>query len=205
MKPAVIDPPEIWARLWAGFEGHTGWDIGANCGQTVPIMLDNFEQVIAFEPAKECWPYLAEFAGNFTYLPIGLSDRDDHIDLVALPDKIDTGQLVTAGTNGMEWNPDRPDASVRTVVCRSIDSLLNEAALPVPDFMKIDTEGHELRVLFGARQTSPCTALTCSSNSTHPSCTTAARRSSNSTDTNARRSDTRTTAPELRCGCNTVG
>lgn len=153
MKPAVIDPPEIWARLWSGFEGRIGWDIGANCGQTVPIMLDNFEQVIAFEPAAECWPYLEQFAGNFTFLPIGLSDRDDHIDLLELPDKIDTGQLVTAGTCGMEWNPNRPDASVRTVISRTADSLISEAALQAPDFMKIDTEGHELRVLFGARQT----------------------------------------------------
>lgn len=153
MKPAAIDPPEIWATLWNGFEGDIGWDIGANCGQTVPIMLENFNQVIAFEPAEECWPYLETFVGNVAWLPIALSDRDDHIDLVALPDKIDTGQLVTAGTTGMEWDPRRPDAALRTVISRTVDSLISERALHAPDFMKIDTEGHELRVLFGARQT----------------------------------------------------
>lgn len=152
MKPAVIDPPEIWSRLWKDFGGGTGWDVGANCGQTVPIMLDRFTQVIAFEPAEECWPYLQQFAGNFAWLPIALSDRDDHIDLLELPDKIDTGQLVTAGTIGMEWDPRRPDAAIRTVISRTLDSLLEEGALDPPDFLKIDTEGHELRVLFGAKR-----------------------------------------------------
>lgn len=153
MKPAAIDPPEVWSRLWKGFEGRCGWDVGANCGQTVPIMLEHFEQVIAFEPAEECWDYLEKFEGNYYWLPLALSDRDDHVDLVELPDKIDTGQLVTADTHGMEWDPRQPNAAVRTVVCRTVDSLLEEGAVEAPDFMKIDTEGHELRVLFGSRRT----------------------------------------------------
>lgn len=153
MKPAAIDPPEIWSKLWSGYEGLVGWDIGANCGQSIPVMLERFEQVIAFEPAEECWPYLQNFTGNLTWLPIALSDRDDHIDLLALPDKIDTGQLVTSGTLGMEWDPTRADAQLRTVICRTVDALLDEGALETPDFMKIDTEGHELRVLFGSRRT----------------------------------------------------
>lgn len=152
MKPAAIDPPEIWHRLWDGINGRNGWDVGANCGQTIPLMLERFDQVIAFEPAEECWPYLNEFTGHVTWLPIALSDRDDYINLIALPDKIDTGQLVTAGTVGMEWDPNHPQAQTRTVVSRSIDGLITEGALDVPDFLKIDVEGHELRVLFGARK-----------------------------------------------------
>lgn len=174
MKPAAIDPPEIWSRLWRDFGGGIGWDIGANCGQTVPIMLDNFGQVVAFEPAEECWPYLQEFTGNFTWLPIALSDQDDQIDLIELPDKIDTGQLVTAGTIGMEWDPRRPDAVVRTVVSRTVDSLLGQGELEPPDFMKIDTEGHELRVLFGARKelaiNRPDLLIEFHSNELHSSC-----------------------------------
>jgi len=153
MKPAAIDPPEIWAGLWEDFHGTIGWDVGANCGQTLPLMLERFEQVYAFEPAEECWPYLDTFQGNVSWLPIALSDNDKHIDLVALPDKIDTGQLVTAGTRGMEWDPDRPGALTRRVICRTVDTLVAERSLPVPDFLKIDVEGHELRVLFGARRT----------------------------------------------------
>lgn len=153
MKPAPIDPPEIWNILWEDFEGDVGWDVGANCGQTVPIMQQRFNQVYAFEPAEECWDYLAGFDGHYTWLPIALSDTNEEIKLIALPDKIDTGQLVTAGTHGMEWDPDLPEALTRTIPAYTVDHMITEKGIEPPDFMKIDTEGHELKVLFGARQT----------------------------------------------------
>jgi FkbM family methyltransferase len=153
VKPASIDPPEVWPRLWKDVHGTVAWDVGANCGQTIPVMLDRFKQVYAFEPAQECWPYLNDIDGNLTWLPIGLSDNDANVDLISIPDKIDTGQLVTAGTHGMEWNPDRPDAQTRTIICRTVDTLILRGEVLPPDFLKIDVEGHELRVLFGARQT----------------------------------------------------
>lgn len=157
MKPAPIDPPEIWSVLWEGAEGIVGWDVGSNCGQTIPIMLDRFTQVHAFEPAKECWPYLDALAEDHTdrlhVHRLGLSEADTDVDLIALPDKIDTGQLVTAGTHGMEWNPDAESGLIRTVTCRTVDSLLRDGDIPAPDFMKIDVEGHEMKVLFGAKRT----------------------------------------------------
>lgn len=154
MKPAAIDPPEVWNELWRGFTGDVGWDVGANCGQTVPMMCSKFKTVYAFEPAEECAPWLDDIGeGKFSWLPIALSEEDKTIELLALPDKIDTGQLVTADTHGMEWDPDNPLAVERKVISRTVDTLVNRGEVPSPDFMKIDTEGHELKVLFGARQT----------------------------------------------------
>jgi FkbM family methyltransferase len=154
MKPAPIDPPEIWNKLWDGFHGDVGWDVGANCGQTIPIMRDHFQQVYAFEPAQECWEHLDSFTGGrYSWFPIALSDTDEDIQLIALPDKIDTGQLVTAGTHGMEWDPDLPTALIRAVPAHTVDHMIEEKGIEAPDFMKIDTEGHELKILFGARQT----------------------------------------------------
>lgn len=154
MKPAVSDPPEIERHLWSGICGDLGWDVGANCGQSYDEMTARFDQVLAFEPALECQPWLDDLADGtpaFRWLPLALSDTDAEVELVALPDKINTGQLVTAGTVGMEWNPDHPDAVTRTVQCRTIDSLVAEG-LPAPDFLKIDVEGHELKVLYGAKK-----------------------------------------------------
>lgn len=156
MKPAPIDPPQIWSTLWQGVSGDVGWDVGANCGQTIPIMSERFNHVYAFEPARECWPYLdghLRWNDRLVVSRIGLSDTDSTVDLIALPDKIDTGQLVTAGTHGMEWDPDSESGMIRTVECRTVDSLLREQIFTAPDFMKIDVEGHEMRVLAGAKRT----------------------------------------------------
>jgi FkbM family methyltransferase len=150
VKPAVSDPPEVHRQLWEGFTGEVGYDIGANCGQTLGEMISRFTEVYAFEPAQECWPYLQDQGVNL--MQVAISDNNDGVDLVELPDKIDTGQLVTAGTVGMEWDPDDEGAIVRHVPSNSIDYLTQVAGLPMPDFMKIDVEGHELKVLFGARQ-----------------------------------------------------
>ncbi len=153
MRPAPPDPPEITHRLWKGFSGAVGWDIGANCGQTLGQMIDRFAQVYAIEPAEECRPYLEKWAtrGDVMYFDVACSDQDGTVWLAAVPDKIDTGQLVTAGHTGMEWSTESPDTVLRSVTCRSVDSLTFQ--IPPPDFMKIDVEGHELYVLTGAWQT----------------------------------------------------
>jgi FkbM family methyltransferase len=154
VKPAPIDPPVIWPTLWQGAEGTVGWDVGANCGQTIPQMLERFDRVIAFEPARECWPYLDKLAQDgLTIKHIGLSDKDGSVDLIALPDKIDTGQLVTTGTHGMEWDPDADSGLIRSVPCRTVDGFTRDEPDSNPDFMKIDVEGHEMRILKGAKRT----------------------------------------------------
>lgn len=151
MRPAPIDPPEVHNHLWDGYSGGIGWDIGANCGQTLPEMLKRFTTVHAFEPAEECWSYLEAFRG-VTLHKIAVSDENGEIPLIALPDKIDTGQLVTGNCIGMEWNPQDDRAQVRTLEAKTVDTLVNDLNIR-PDFMKIDVEGHEEKVLKGAAMT----------------------------------------------------
>lgn len=147
MEPAPIDPPEVHTKLWDGYGGDTGWDIGANCGQTIPELKARFNVVHAFEPAEECWPYLEAFSGINLH-KVAVSDTNSEIQLVALPDKINTGQLVTGNCEGMEWNPKDPNGVARTLEAKTVDAIANE--IGAPDFMKIDVEGHEEKVLNGA-------------------------------------------------------
>lgn len=149
VRPSAIDPPDIAERLWENFGGGYGWDIGANCGQTVLTMAQRFDKFTCFEPCQGSYDYLRGWYGG-DVRQIAVSDHDGMVEL-ALPDgeQAETGQLVTPGTPGMEWSPS-DWSKVRKVMvpCRTADSLARE--LGAPSFLKVDTEGHEVKILQGA-------------------------------------------------------
>lgn len=150
VRPSVVDPPEVSEWLWDGFSGEYGWDVGANCGQSLPVMCQLFGRFTAFEPCPGSFGFYQEHFSFADVRQLALSDHDGELEL-AFPAKEqkETGQLVTVGLRGMEWEPEDWDAVEKvTVPCRTADSLAAE--LGAPDFMKIDTEGHEDKVLAGA-------------------------------------------------------
>lgn len=150
VRPSVPDPPELSEWLWDGFGGEYGWDVGANCGQTIVTMRRLFGRFTSFEPCADSFAVAREMFGSADIRQLAVSDHDGELEL-AFPAKEqkETGQLVTIGIKGMEWEPEDWDAVEKVIVpCRTADSLAAE--LGAPDFMKIDTEGHEDRVLSGA-------------------------------------------------------
>ncbi len=77
--PAPTDPPEVEDYLWEGWSGHIGWDVGANCGQSIPKMVRLFKTIVAFEPASECKPFLDRVCRSHlsaSWHPIALSNQD---------------------------------------------------------------------------------------------------------------------------------
>lgn len=156
IRPAPSDPPEIDAKLWEGFTpGEIGLDIGANCGQSIPHMKALATQVWAYEPSVESFEELSRQYGSDSAVQLFMlaaSDEDSTIELMASPSKIDTGQLVTHGTSGMEWSEEEmAQGEVREIPAVTLDSHLSGLYSRV-GFIKIDVEGHELRVLRGALQ-----------------------------------------------------
>jgi FkbM family methyltransferase len=153
------DPPELHELQWAGFKGAIGWDIGANMGQSVKLMLDRFDRVLAFEPAKEScvhlWGLYREDPRVTVFL-FAVSDCVGNVELSERASPIDTGQLVTRGMpyygeyrgpNTAMWGG---EVGVREVPCVSVDALAEQHGMP--SFIKVDTEGHEGFVLAGARE-----------------------------------------------------
>jgi len=155
--PAPIDPPEIHNILWEGFSGEVGWDIGANAGQSLGEMSSRFATVHTFEPAEECFETLnqnANMLNNVIVHHIALSDFDGEIELVDIPDKINTGQLVSFEAEGVEYDAKQQGSKLRKVPAYKIDTLVKDTNLvDSPDFWKIDVEGHELHILQGAIET----------------------------------------------------
>ncbi len=154
--PAPHDPDEIHDEQWAGWDGKVGWDVGANVGQSVPDMVLRFDVVHAFEPSDEAFAALSgewQMPGVFMH-QIALAGHDGMLGAAVREAPIQSGQLVAAdmpykgedhGQNTAVWGAEQ---GIREVPCRSADSFAAENGYP--DFVKVDTEGHEVVVLSGA-------------------------------------------------------
>ena len=82
---------------------------------------------------------------DVTVWPLALTAQDGPVELLALPEKLQTGQLVTSAWP-VEWS--ESGAEVRKVCGMRATSMAR--LIGAPDFMKIDVEGHEVQVLRGA-------------------------------------------------------
>lgn len=145
---ACTDPQEIHGVLWRGWAGGLAFDVGGNVGQSVPELLERFDRVVTFEPAAESWEVLTtRLAGNdqVTCRNLAVSDYDGMVSLWEEDDNLAQGQLISPTLYGWSWLGDK---TPRQVPCRTLDTLTAEYG--IPDFVKIDTEGHELRILNGA-------------------------------------------------------
>lgn len=158
---AASDPPEIESRLWQGWTGDIAFYVGANCGQHFMKLADaGFRRIFAFEPDRRSVEAARTMAMalklNVDVLHMAVSDHDGQVQLANLlgTRQEATGQLVTIGTSGMEWDPgitewDNPAKVEKvTVPCSTLDSL--SMSLGPPDFVLVDTEGHEWLILQGA-------------------------------------------------------
>lgn len=124
-------------------KGALAFDIGANIGQAAAVLAQGYKKVISFEPCIESYEILKrEAPRNVECLNFAVSD---HIGMVTLHEafySIITGQLVTH--EGLGWGE---LTGSRDVPCYDLASLVDVYGMP--DFIKIDTEGHEVAIVAG--------------------------------------------------------
>ena len=129
-----------------GLEIKTVYDVGACVGKWTSQM----RQSVLFDSDF----YL--FEGNSVYKDI-LSEQKSyvHIGILSNPGRetvnfyngCDTGDSYYKETTGHYAN-----RKPITLPCRTLDSVIEENNLPVPQFLKIDTQGSELDIMAGAKR-----------------------------------------------------
>jgi FkbM family methyltransferase len=138
------DSPAWWDLLGAQ-KGRLLFDVGANVGQAAHHMAPNFERVVSFEPCDESFEILeAERPSNVTPVKRAVSNIDGFIFLNESANSIKDGSLTT-GSGRLTWGV---NVGMRGVPAVTLNTVAAEYG--TPNVVKVDVEGHEVKVLEGA-------------------------------------------------------
>jgi FkbM family methyltransferase len=134
--------------LYPTFQGELAFDVGANGGHLANVFARLFTTVIACEPSDEPYNYLVSHAAaNVKALNVAVTSHDGPLALQQREMSEQRGYLFT-GNSLREWGNLVAEVEVEGV---TLDTLT--ATYGTPDFVKIDTEGHEALVVRGGTDT----------------------------------------------------
>lgn len=132
-------------------------DIGARGGAPAnwnPV-FDNLK-VFCFEPdKKECEKLNKETNENHTFFPYALFNKDEEIDF-NMTKKPDCSSIYKPNRKFLERFPNSHLFDVEKIIkvkCATLDNVLKDNRIHDIDFIKVDTQGSELQVLEGAKET----------------------------------------------------
>lgn len=129
-------------------------DVGANRGQTIEMLCRTFPspQIIAFEPSALVFSELQRAHGGRCrdVLHIALGAHDEVKEFINY-ERSEFSSLRRLAPSAQHEFSEIKVRSLEKVQVRSLDSLLPELGLAEIDLLKIDTQGHDLEVLKGAR------------------------------------------------------
>ena len=148
-----------WINGFNSKEKSIFWDIGANIGlySIYNALKNNNSKTIAFEPSTSNLRVLSrnisinKLYESIEIFPIPLSNIDNKFMLMRESQFIEGSGLNTYGSNfnfeGKEINSSNDYKLIGT----SINYLLTNKILEVPDYIKIDVDGNEHLILDGAK------------------------------------------------------
>lgn len=160
--PARFTPQCYEEQIYSALlrPGDVVYDIGANDG-SIALCLARIigpeGVVVAFEPVWSTYVRLCRnlqfdtySKANIVTVPCGISNAND-VAQMSVPDT----NCESASLAGRDaWHECLGECTITQVPCvlRTLDSLVEELSLPVPDFIKVDVEGAERMVVEGAAQ-----------------------------------------------------
>lgn len=133
------------------------FDVGANTGQFIAGALQVFGTVqrrfYSFEPSPSAFAQLqavasARGAGAVSVYNFGIGDKEEKLPLYSNTAGAEIGSLYKRQLDhvGIPMN------HVEDVTIRTVDAFARENGIERIHFLKLDTEGHELKCIEGARE-----------------------------------------------------
>lgn len=123
-------------------------DIGTHKGSWTRIAMSHYptSQYILIEPQKNLKKFVEDLTikENVTYLPIGIGSKNEEMNFT-LHDFDHSSSFMYS-----EEEAKKQGFSQVKIPVRSLNNLVAEKEIPVPDIVKIDAEGIDLDVLKGA-------------------------------------------------------
>lgn len=159
VKSLFEKEPDTIRWLEAMPPGSTMIDIGANVGMySIFGAVTRNLQVYAFEPESQNYALLNaniaanQLSGKVLAFPLALSDTMQ-LDKLYLSEFTPGGSCHSfAEEVGFDLKP-RAAAFTQGAFAVTLDQLVDSGSVPVPDFIKLDVDGIEHKVLEGARKT----------------------------------------------------
>lgn len=123
------------------------FDVGANIGEVTTTFTINYPEarVFAFEPVEQNYRQLERTAARLKQVAaynIGLGERSGTMRFDCTGDATTAFRVAADQTN--EANP--------SVAMTTVDVFCERNGIETIDYLKIDTEGHDLKVLAGAKK-----------------------------------------------------
>lgn len=144
------DPEVVWHHF-RELTGFVCFDIGANHGGTARLLATGFHTVHAYEPAAESYQHLCSgLPENVSPWLLAVSDTTEGVTLDTRTKALGLGELTT-GSGPLTPGWGFKEGEGRMVPSTTIDAETDKHG--PPDLIKIDTEGHEARVIAGGMET----------------------------------------------------
>ena len=139
-------------------------DIGAHKGTYTDLVINNFKtkKILMFEPQEDIFNYLKkkyENKNNIFVINKALSDESNILDfnfnkhdLTSSLSKLDLkNDYLRLKAKLFSTTPEGMTVKIKKIQTETLFSVLNDRNIQDVDFLKIDTEGHELQVLQGMK------------------------------------------------------